>query len=360
MSDTTWMLYGANGFTGRLIAAEAHRRGLRPIIAGRNGDAIRQVAGEHGFEARVFGLDDPARVAENLAGVSAVLLAAGPFSQTSAPVLEACLAAGIHYLDVTGELAIYAACHARSDDAERAGCVVMPGVGFDVVPSDCLAASLAEGLPEAESLELAFATDSFSKGTAITTIESLPAGGCVRKDGKLVPAPLGERSFEVAFRDRPRVVMSIPWGDLFTAYRSTGIPNITTHVAVPRRMVTATRLLRPMFPALKVEGIQALVKRGVKRAMKDPDREAIAGARAQLWGRVTAKDGTVVDGTLTTPEAYTLTAQTAVESVSRVTEGRVPPGAHTPVTAFGAAYITEIGTCELHINPPRRARAAAN
>src|SRR5687767_3783927 len=127
-----WMLYGANGFTGELIAAEALARGERPILAGRRADAVLPLAERLGLPSRIFGLDGD--VAANLAGVAAVVHAAGPFSATSRPMLDACFAAGAHYLDITGEIPVFEACHARGEEAKRRGVVVMPGVGFDVVP----------------------------------------------------------------------------------------------------------------------------------------------------------------------------------------------------------------------------------
>ncbi|MFY0531964.1 saccharopine dehydrogenase NADP-binding domain-containing protein [Nannocystis pusilla] len=142
-----WVLYGANGYTGELIARQAASEGLRPILAGRDATAIGRLAGELGLEARVFGLDDPAALARGIAGAALVLHAAGPFSRTSAPMVAACLESKIHYLDITGEIPVFEACRAQGARARERGVVLMPGVGFDVVPSDCLAKSLAEALP---------------------------------------------------------------------------------------------------------------------------------------------------------------------------------------------------------------------
>lgn len=350
MSDGKWMLYGANGYTGRLIAAEAKRRGLSPILAGRSEQAIRALSDELGFEARVFALEEPIQVAENLAGVSAVLLAAGPFSKTSRQMVDACIDMRIHYLDITGEIAVFEACHALSASAREAGSVVMPGVGFDVVPSDCLAASLAARVHEPESLELAFAAGGFSKGTAKTMVENLPEGGCIRKDGVITRVPAAWRTLEVPFHDRARLAVSIPWGDVSTAFYSTGIPNITTYMAMPRRMVNATRLLRPLLPALGRKPIQDLAKRGVERFAKDPSPAKREASISQFWGRVTTKDGRTIEGTLSAPDSYTLTAMTAVESMRRVVEDGISPGTLTPSKAFGADYITSFEGCDLQIH----------
>ena len=182
-----FLLYGANGYTGQLIAEEAARTGMRPILAGRRAETIAPIAERYGFEHRVFSLGTRAEIIRSLDGVDAVLLAAGPFSSTSAPMLDACIASGIHYLDITGEIAVFERCAAQHDRAVAARVVVLPGVGFDVVPSDCLAATLARALPNATSLELAFAgTGSgmqISRGTAKTMLEGAGEGGAIRRDG---------------------------------------------------------------------------------------------------------------------------------------------------------------------------------
>src|SRR6266511_1773821 len=230
----SWMLYGANGYTGELIAAEAVRRGLRPILAGRRGAAIGPMASRLRCEARIFPLDDPQTIAGQLEDADTVLLAAGPFSATSAPMLEACLLTGTHYLDVTGELPVVEACYARDAEARSRGCVVMPAVGFIVVASDCLAVALKEALPDATRLEIAYGGNtSFSRGTARTMVRELPKGGAVREGGVLLRAPLASNSVQAHFRDGIQRAVAVPWGDLASAYRSTGIPNIGVYVALP-------------------------------------------------------------------------------------------------------------------------------
>src|SRR3954467_15798150 len=154
----TWMIYGANGYTGELVAREAVRKGLSPILAGRNAEAVGRLARELGLQSRAFSLDDPQGTAAELQGVEAVLHCAGPFVHTSAPMVDACLATGAHYLDITGEIAVFESILARGEEARKATVALLPGVGFDVVPSDCLAARLAAALPDATDLVLAFDT----------------------------------------------------------------------------------------------------------------------------------------------------------------------------------------------------------
>jgi short subunit dehydrogenase-like uncharacterized protein len=349
-----WMLYGANGYTGELIAEAAAAAGERPVLAGRRREAIEPLAERYGFESAIFDLDDADRVAAELEVVDAVLGCAGPFSRTAAPMLAGCLRSRTHYLDITGEIAVFERCRGADDGARASGIVVMPGVGFDVVPSDCLAASLAAALPGARELELAiYGGTAPSRGTARTALEGMgQAGGAARIDGEITTVPLAWKTAEIAFRDRRRAAVSIPWGDIATAHQSTGIPNIVVYMALPRRWIRALELARPLRPVLGLGPVQALIRGWIDRRIEGPDEEQRRTIRAQLWGRVSGEDGAAVEGTLETPEGYRLTAMTALESVRRVARGDVAPGAHTPSTAFGAGYITEFEGCDLRVGEP--------
>src|SRR6185312_5940245 len=169
-----------------------------------------------------------------LHGVALVLHCAGPYSKTSRPMVDACLRAKAHYLDITGEYEVLAAVHARTEEAKSAGVVLMPAVGFDVIPTDCMAARLHAALPDATELELGFSGGmALSPGTAKTTLENLHVGAKVRKNGDIVTLSR-PRTREIPFATGPRFGMSIPWGDLVTAYQSTRIPNITVYTVVPK------------------------------------------------------------------------------------------------------------------------------
>lgn len=119
------MIYGATGYTGKLVAREAKRQGLNPLLAGRNEVKLRALAGPLGFEYRAFGLEDPAAMDAALGEVQVVLHIAGPFSKTSKPMLDACLRMKRHYLDITGEIDVLEACAARDAEAKTAGIVVL-------------------------------------------------------------------------------------------------------------------------------------------------------------------------------------------------------------------------------------------
>ncbi len=344
MNERPWLLYGANGYTGELIAREALSRGLRPILAGRNGPAVARLAAELGLDHRTFGLADPAHLADSLAGVALVLHAAGPFLHTSRPMVAACLAAGAHYLDITGEMGIFEAIFRRHEPAQAAGVVLLPGVGFDVVPSDCLAARLHAALPEGDALTLAFMSEAggWSRGTLKTMVESLPAAGAIRKDGTITEVPVAWDAREIPFSCGPRWAMTIPWGDVATAYRTTGIPNIRVYGGMPRKQIRDLRRGRWLLPLLGWEPFKGLLTTVIERKVTGPSEAVRERGRMHLWGEVTAPDGRSAAATLDTPEGYALTATAAVECARRVLAGEVAPGAWTPAAAFGADFVTTL------------------
>jgi short subunit dehydrogenase-like uncharacterized protein len=256
----------------------------------------------------------------------------------------------VHYLDITGEIEVFEAIFARDAEARDRGCVLMPGTGFDVVPSDCLAVSLAARVPDADTLELAFhSREGPSAGTTKTVIENLPRGGAARVGGRIVRVPSAWRTRTVPFRDRERSAASIPWGDVATAYRSTTIPNITVYLAMPPRQMSMMRMTRIAAPLLGLGPVQSLLKGLAGRYVAGPSAEARETARTQLWGRV-ASPRAAVEGTLVTPEGYALTAVASVEIAVRVLAGKVAPGAWTPAQALGGSFVTELAGCDLRVN----------
>jgi short subunit dehydrogenase-like uncharacterized protein len=345
-----WLLYGANGYTGRRIAQEAVRRGMNPVLAGRNAEKIEPIAARLHCPSRVFALGDARKIAGQLAGVRAVLHCAGPFSKTARPMIDACLEAGVHYLDITGEIAVIEAAAARHDEAARAGVTLMPAVGFDVVPSDCLAAMLARRLPGATHLLLAFTgVGAISPGTAKTMLEGLPRGGRVRIDGRIVRVPLAWKSMEVPFREGKRSAVTIPWGDVASAWHSTGIANIEVYLAMPPRQIRWLRRLRPLVPALRLPLAERLLWDGIRRFLGRPSRRADQpeAARGSLWGRVSDAEGNSAEATLQTPGGYELTVLTSLASLERVLAGEVRAGFATPSQAFGPEFIFQIPGTDL-------------
>jgi short subunit dehydrogenase-like uncharacterized protein len=337
-----WLIYGANGYTGVLIAAEAVSRGLRPVLAGRSA-AVGELAGRLGLPQRVFGLDDPAALRAGLAGMSVVLHCAGPFSHTYRAMADACLATGVHYLDVTGEVAVFEGLAALDAAARTAGVMLLPGVGFDVVPSDCLAAHLKRCLPTATRLALGFqARGGFSRGTATTMAENLHRGGLVRRGGRLQRVPACWRTRTINFGRGPRVAMTIPWGDVSTAYHSTGIPDIEVYLAAPWPQRLVARLSRWFGWLLGSAPVQRWLKRRIRSGPPGPSDEQRARGTTLLWGEARDEAGRGVVSRLRGPEGYTLTALAAVRVVERVLGGQAAAGFQTPSRLFGPDFVLEL------------------
>lgn len=338
----SWMIYGANGYTARLIGRRAVAMGRRPILAGRDASRVEELARELDCPFRIFPLSSVGEISAQLHGVSTLLLCAGPFSQTAAPMIEACLQSRVNYLDITGELEVIEFAAQQHQRALAAGISIMPSVGFDVVPSDCLAAQLAAALPTAVELELAFTAGSpISPGTAQTMFAGLGDGGRVRKDGRIVRVPVAWKTAEIPFPSGIRRGMTIPWGDVSSAFHTTGIPNIQVYTAMPAKQIRLLRRGRWLLPLSRSSLIQWIGRKWIKRYVRGPSDSEQASGRAEFWGRVTDNEGRIAEATLITPEGYSLTAQTALEIVRKTVAGEVAAGFWTPAKAFGGAFIEQ-------------------
>jgi short subunit dehydrogenase-like uncharacterized protein len=338
-----YLIYGANGYTGALIAREAVARGQRPVLAGRSADTVGALARQLGLEARVFGLDDPAAVSTGLDGMAAVLHCAGPFAHTARAMAEACLRRRVHYLDVTGEIVVFEGMAARNAESQRAGVMLLPGVGFDVVPSDCLAAHLKRRLPTATRLALGFQiAGGLSRGTATTMAENLHRGGAVRRGGVLTRVPAACKTRVIDFGRGPVTAMTIPWGDVSTAYHSTGIPDIEVYAGVPPLQRVLALASRHLGWLLGSKPVQRFFKRRIQARPPGPSDAERARGQSYLWGEVRDDARRRAVSRLRGPEGYTLTVLTALAIVERVLAGEAPPGFQTPSLAYGADFILTI------------------
>jgi short subunit dehydrogenase-like uncharacterized protein len=340
---STFLLYGANGYTGRLIAAEAVQRGLRPILAGRNEPALHELADRLGLEHRVLGLDDSAALDAALRDTGSVLHCAGPFAHTWRPMADACLRTRAHYLDITGEIEVFEALAVRDGEARDRGVMLLPGAGFDVVPSDCLAAHLKRRVPSATHLALAMASNSqMSRGTATTVVENLPRGGMVRRDGVLRRVSSAAKTRVIDLGRGPEKAITIPWGDVATAWYSTGIPNIEFYLAAPASTRITARLMRPLGWLLGTRLVQGAMKNRIQRGPPGPSDEERALGHSLFWGEVTDSAGHRAVARLRGPDGYTLTALAALVVVGRVLAGQAPAGFQTPAKAYGPDLVLEV------------------
>ncbi len=339
-----WIIYGANGYTGRLIAEEAARRGLKPILAGRS-DEVLALARTLGLEGRKFDLSSPAAAAEGLAGSEFVLHCAGPFSATSRPMLEACLKSKTHYLDITGEVAIFESIFERSAELRAAGIAAIPGVGFDVVPTDTLASLLKEKLPDANRLKLAWkANGDVSPGTLKSMIEGMREGAMVRKDGKLVKLPFGSKTLQIPIRERPETAILISWGDVSTAFHTTGIGDIEIYTAGSTGMALGMRLAGKLASS---DLLQGWMKHAADKLKKGPSARKRESGRTFLWGEARNAAGKAVTIKMKTPEGYRFTVYSALAVAERMLALAPPPGALTPVLAFGTALVRQVPDVEI-------------
>jgi short subunit dehydrogenase-like uncharacterized protein len=331
----TLLIYGAYGYTGELIAEEAVDRGIDTIVAGRNGVKTDHLAVRLDCEGRSFGVDTAEAYLDD---VDVLLNCAGPFVDTYEPLVEACLETGTDYLDITGELSVFEAIAERDREAEKAGVCLLPGVGFDVVPTDCLAGHLHDRLPEANELRLGFdPSGTISRGTLASVIEHLDEGGKVRRDGDVVDVPPAHASRRIDFGRGSRNAVTIPWGDVSTAYYTTGIENIEVYTAVPPMTGTAMKVGRFATPVLGFPPVKKSLQTLVRATMTGPsERQREAGA-CYVWGEAT--DGeTTVTSRLKTPETYALTVDAATTAAERTMEEDLT-GFETPAAAFTPEFV---------------------
>lgn len=347
---SNWLLYGANGYTGELIARTARARGMTPILAGRTRAAIAALASELNVPQRVFSLEATGQneIREALQDVSVVLHCAGPFSRTARPMAEACLATGAQYLDITGEIAVFEQMARLDAQARAARVMLLPGVGFDVVPTDCLAAHLKMRMPSATHLILAWrgVGARASRGSTLTAVQDLGRGGAIRRNGKIVSVPAAYKTRRVDFGRGPVTVVTIPWGDVATAFYSTGIPNIKVYTAFPASVRRALVASRYMGWLLNSKPVQQLVASQVKQRLSGPTETERERGISLIWGEVRDEQGNRRVSRMTTPEGYKLTVLTSLAAVEKVLHGDIKVGFQTPALAFGKDFVMEIGGVE--------------
>lgn len=256
---------------------------------------------------------------------------------------DACLRARAHYLDITGEIAVFESLAARDREALGAGVMLLPGVGFDVVPSDCLAAHLKRRLPTATRLRLAIGgAGRLSRGTLTTMVENLHRGGMIRRGGRLTPVPAAWRTREVDFGRGPVTATTIPWGDVSTAFHSTGIPDVEVYAATPAAARVLLKVSRPFKGLLASATAQTFLKGRIRKLPPGPSEEELRRGVSLVWGEVEDDAGERRASRLRGPEGYALTVRTALAAVARVLGGDYTPGFQTPSRAYGPDFIMGI------------------
>ena len=344
MPDNRFLVYGANGYTGELIARYAAEYNLLPILAGRREEAIQSLATRLNYPYKIFDLTDTTALLGALRQVKIIVNAAGPFQFTAKPIIDACLQAGTHYIDINGDISVFEFIRQYDTLARQAGVMVLPGAGFDVVPTDCTALLLKKIMPEAIRLILAFATlgGGLSHGTATTMINKLGKGGAVRKNGSIVRQALGQKGMWVDFGVKKRFAMTIPWGDVATAYYTTGIQDVESYTAISPVIY---RLLKMQFLfnwLLRTKFIRRILKKKIDKGAPGPSDEQRRKAISLIWGQVTNSQGEKAEARMQTPDGYTLTAHTILLIAQKILKGNLKPGYQTPASAYGEDLIMEV------------------
>ncbi|MCX7743693.1 MAG: saccharopine dehydrogenase NADP-binding domain-containing protein [Flavobacteriales bacterium] len=345
MNKRKILIYGAYGFTGKLVVKEALMQGLDAVAAGRNQEALKDVASEYKVDFRVFSLEDVSKIINNLHDIHTVIHCAGPFHLTYKPMIDACLATGTHYLDITGEWKVFEAIQKLQPLFLQNGIMVMPGAGFDVVPSDCLANKMKELMPNAQQLMLAFSSvgGSWSGGTLKTMIDGLGDGGKIRIEGKLTTVPYAYKIKRINYGPFETISTTIPWGDISTAWFSTGIPNIEVYLGATESMIKQMKRLNWIAPVLKAGWVRSIMKKQVEKNRHRFEKKTLnIEAKSYFYCKVEDKSGAFVEGRLETINGYLLTAKTAALIAKKCVSENFKPGYQTPASAYGWKLIEEI------------------
>ncbi len=339
------LFYGVTGYTGELILEEAQKRQFKPILAGRNAEKIEALAKRFDLPFRVFGLDSDSELDNNLNDVDLVLHCAGPFHFTTKPMIHACLRNAVHYLDLSGRVEGFEYAHHLNNEALQQQVMLMPGVGFDVVPSDCLVAHLKQQLPDATHLTLAIAMKNggVSRGTALSTIENLPNGATIRKNGIITTVPLGQKQRVFKFGNWYKsICATAPWGDVSTAYYTADIPNVEAYLATTEKGAKMMRLTSKIKWLLKNPLVKSIAKTIIHNRPAGLSVNERLQSESYLYAEVSNEKGEIKSATLRVKDAYDNTAQVAVHIVIKIVNGTVKTGFQTPAGCFGSELILEV------------------
>ncbi|MCH8568264.1 MAG: saccharopine dehydrogenase NADP-binding domain-containing protein [Balneolales bacterium] len=342
MKNKTLLIYGSYGYSGSLITKECLKKNFKVILAGRNRAKLKAQANELNLESRLFDLMDISQIKENIKDADAVMHCAGPFIETSSPMIEACLETATHYLDITGEFEVIENAALENKMAREMGVVLMPGTGFDVVPSDCLALYSKNQLLSADKLKIYLQfRNGFSGGSRATAVQHFADGGAVRENGYIKRVGVAHKVRKMDFGDGKgdRSCITIPWGDISSAFHSTKTANIEVYLAANLFSAYGLKVIKPLSYTLKPKIVRRIVRRWVNRGNRGPSEAERKSGSAMIVAEVSTINSEKMIFLLKTPDPYELTAKTASDIAARVLNGEVSPGFRTPAMAFGEDYI---------------------
>ncbi|NEO47887.1 MAG: NAD(P)H-binding protein [Moorea sp. SIO4A3] len=338
------LLYGATGYVGELIAKLAKSHGLELIIAGRNQRLLPELASKLNLEFRVFGLDNSKGIESAIEDIEVVINCAGPFSRSAKPLIDACLVTKTHYTDIAGEVPEFEALVALDAQARASEVMVLPGIGFGVVPTDCMAVYLKSKLPQANKLTLIYETQGgVSRGTANTVLPNLHKIGVVRQGGQLVPARPAASSLKIDLGAGTIKAVTNPWrADLVTAFYSTGIGNIEVYTVFPAPVSFLMQASRYLGWFFRSSLFQSLLKRLIQTLPSGPTETERAKGKTRVLGIVEDESGQTATARLEGPEAYNVTVLAAIATIKHILKGEFKPGFQTPASVYGADLILEV------------------
>jgi short subunit dehydrogenase-like uncharacterized protein len=368
MSDERLLLvYGATGFTGRLVVDEARRLGFDPVLGGRRREALEEMAEALGASrVRCADATRPDALAELFDGVGAVVSCAGPFARLGEPVLRAATLAGAHYLDTTGEQAWMArAMDLLSADAERRGTTAILAHAFEYAVGDCAARIGVEELPGAETVEVFNRVEGFgtSRGTKKSALDALVRPALAVVNGRRrEEAPFARRA-RVRFpdEDEARIGLSFGGGEVLSVPSyAPGVRSVRTYLVVPGAAAAALPTLARGGAALLRGRLRRLLEARIDAMAAGPGEER----RGQPWwvqARVRAPGGRGVRVTASGYDSYGTTAVIAALGAKWLLEGRAKrAGVVTTAQAFDPrAFLDALAGAGVSWRlDPERARSA--
>ncbi len=338
------LLYGATGFSGRLLGQCLQEQGLDVVLAGRHPGRVAAMAQQFNLDWRVFSLDDPSRMEACLDGIQVVLHAAGPFQRTALPMMAACIRTGTHYLDLAGEWPVFQQAMDQGPLAASQGVMLMPGIGFSIVASDCLLALALARFPDAVALRLALSTpDVMSRGTFRSMMGLTSATVMVRRQGIPTSIPAGSLSRSFDFGSGLQEAVAVNWPDVFISQVTAGVACLEVYAQADWAVQLAYRAgssMAPLHQSALGQRLLDVLSQGWPQAPSLAQRERscfiLVVEAEDRWRRSRCLRMQTADG-------YSVTGATATAIVRRVLEGHVSPGFQTPAHLYGGSLLAESG-----------------
>ena len=316
------LIYGASGYTGKIIAARAKALNLDFEIAGREPHKTRQLAEELAVDYHVFDVDTAYAWQQALKDKQVLINAAGPFKFTAEQAMRACLKAGVHYLDISAELDTYRLAESLDGEAKAAGVQIISGAGL-FVSYDALVVHLSKLISEPEYLRVGFRHyGGFSRGSVLSSKNIADLGLLIRRNGNIVNNP-DPKSKIFSFGEEEVECLPTPLGGIILSYKTTGIPNIEEFFSLK---LPATEL-----PDLSSENLP-----------DGPTKDEREAGRNGIAAEITGRDGKVVKAWVDAPSGYDLTPLSVVAVAHSILNGDFKIGYQSPGSAYGEDILKDI------------------